>query len=92
MAFLESSTPSNRTNLQKKAINSSKRYHISHSQSFTSAIIDGPAVNGLLLVVEVFTVFFHHFFLILFLQGEANCKRDNTDNSENVTKKYVNIL
>jgi E3 ubiquitin-protein ligase DOA10 len=43
---------------KKKAINSSKRYHISHSQSFTSAIIDGTAVNGLLLVVEVFTVFF----------------------------------
>jgi hypothetical protein len=32
-----------------------------------SAVIDCLAVNGLLLVVEVFTVFLHHFFLILFL-------------------------
>jgi hypothetical protein len=53
---------------------------------FTSAVIDGPIVNGLLLVVEAFTVFFDHFFLILFLQREVNCKCDNTDNSENVTK------
>jgi hypothetical protein len=51
-----------------------------------SAVIDDSVVNGLLLVVEVFAVFFDHFFLILFLKGEANCKRDNTDNSENVTK------
>jgi hypothetical protein len=51
-----------------------------------SAVIDGSIVNGLLLVVEVFTVFFDHFFLLLFLQGETNYKRDNTDNSENVTK------
>jgi hypothetical protein len=50
-----------------------------------SAVIDGSAVNGH-LVVEAFTVFFYHFFLILFLQRETNCKRDNTDNSENVTK------
>jgi hypothetical protein len=54
----------------------------------TSAVIDGPTVNGLLLIVEVFAVFFDHFFLILFRQGEVNCKRDNTDNSENVTKVY----
>jgi hypothetical protein len=46
-----------------------------------STIIDDPAINGLLLVVEVFAMFFHHFFLLLFLQGEANCKCDNTDNS-----------
>jgi hypothetical protein len=51
-----------------------------------SAVIDGLTVNGLLLIVEAFAVFFYHFFLILFLQGEANCKRDNTDDSENVTK------
>jgi hypothetical protein len=50
-----------------------------------SAGIDGLAINGLLLVVEVFAIFFDHFFLILFLQREANCKHDNTDNSENVT-------
>jgi hypothetical protein len=53
-----------------------------------STVKDGPAVNGLPLVVEVFTMFFDHFFLILFLQGEANCKCDNTDNSENVTKVF----
>jgi hypothetical protein len=52
----------------------------------TSVVIDGPAVNGLLLIVEAFAVCFHHFFLILFLQGEANCKGDNTNNSENITK------
>jgi hypothetical protein len=52
----------------------------------TSAVIDGQAINGLLLVVEAFAVFFHHYFLILLLQVEANYKRDNTDNSENVTK------
>jgi hypothetical protein len=51
-----------------------------------SAVIDGPTVNGLLLVVEVFAMFFDHFFLILFLQEEENCKCDNTDNSENITK------
>jgi hypothetical protein len=51
-----------------------------------SAVIDDPTVNELLLVVEVFTMFFDHFFLILFLLGEVNCKRDNTNNSENVTK------
>jgi hypothetical protein len=32
-----------------------------------SAVIDGPIVNGLLLVVEAFAVVFDHFFLILFL-------------------------
>jgi hypothetical protein len=55
---------------------------------FASAVIDGLAINGLLLVVEAFTVFFHYFFLILFLQGEANYKCDNTNNSENVIKVY----
>jgi hypothetical protein len=53
-----------------------------------SAVIDGLVVNGLLLIVEVFAVFFYHFLLILFLKGEANCKHDNTDNSENLTKVY----
>jgi hypothetical protein len=33
IASLEFSTSSNRSNLQRKAINSSKRYCISHSQS-----------------------------------------------------------
>jgi hypothetical protein len=51
-----------------------------------SAFIDGPIVNGLLLIVEAFTVFFDHFFLILFLPAKANYKRDNTDKSENIAK------
>jgi hypothetical protein len=29
---------------------------------------------------------FDHFFHILFLQREANCKRDNTDNHKNAIK------
>jgi hypothetical protein len=53
---------------------------------FTSAVINDLVINGLLLVVEAFAIFFNHFFLIFFLQREANCKYDNTDNSENVTK------
>jgi hypothetical protein len=53
---------------------------------FTSAGIDGSAVNGLVLPVEAFTVLFDHFFLILFLQREVNCKCDNTNNNENATK------
>jgi hypothetical protein len=51
-----------------------------------STVIDGLVVNGLLLVVDAFAVFFDNFFLILVLQGEANCKHDNSDKSENVTK------
>jgi hypothetical protein len=51
-----------------------------------SSGIDNLAVNGLILLVEAFTVSFDHFILILFLQIEANCKCDNTDNSENATK------
>jgi hypothetical protein len=51
-----------------------------------SAVTYGPTVNGLLLVVEAFTVFFDHFFLILFLQREGNCKCDNTNNSEKCNK------
>jgi hypothetical protein len=56
---------------------------------FTSTVIDGLTVNGLLLVVEAFIVFFDHFFLILLLQIEENYKRDNTDNSENVKKLSI---
>jgi hypothetical protein len=60
---------------------------ISPSMRFSaSVVIDGSTVNGLLLIVEAFVVFFYHFVLILFLQREANCKHDNTDNSKNVTK------
>jgi hypothetical protein len=101
IASLESSTPSNRANLQKKQsivvrgivsrIHKVKQNNalISPSMCFSaSTIIDGPTVTGLLLVVDVFTVFFDHFFLIVFLQREANCKRENTDNSENITKVY----
>jgi hypothetical protein len=52
----------------------------------TSAGIDGPVVNGLLLIVEAFTVLFDHFFLVLFLQRETNYKHDSINNSENVIK------
>jgi hypothetical protein len=53
--------------------------------------IDGPTINGLVLVVEAFTVLFDHFFLILFLQREANRKCENTDYSENVTNVYQEL-
>jgi hypothetical protein len=99
IASVESNTLSNRANLQKKQsavvrgttshIHKVKENNASISPSMcfsASAIKDGLTVNVLLLVVEVFTVFFDHFFLILFLQGEANSKCDNTNNSENVTK------
>jgi hypothetical protein len=60
---------------------------ISPSICFSAfAVIDGPTVNGLLLIVEAFTVFFDHFFLIFFLQEETNYKCDNTDNSKDVIK------
>jgi hypothetical protein len=48
--------------------------------------IDGPTVNGVLLPVDVFAVLFDHFFLIIFLQKEANCKHDNNNTNENATK------
>jgi hypothetical protein len=99
IASLESSTPSNRANLLKKQSTvvrgNVSRIHkvkqnnpsISPSMCFSaSPALDGPAVNGLLIVVEAFAVFFDYFFLILFLQGEQNWKPDNTNNSENVTK------
>jgi hypothetical protein len=99
IASLESSTPSNKANLQKKksiVVRATvSRIHkvkeniasISPSMCFSiSAFIDGLVINGLILIVEALTVFFDHFFLLLFVQGEPNCKRDNTDNSENVTK------
>jgi hypothetical protein len=94
IASLESSTPSNRANLQKRQSTvvrgTVSRIHkvkennvlISPSMCFSaSAVIDGPTINELLLVVEAFAMFFHHLFFILFLQGEANYKQDNTDNS-----------
>jgi hypothetical protein len=93
IASLESSTPSNRANLEKRQsivvrgivsrIHKVKENNasISLSMSFSASIvIDSPAVNELLLVVEGFAMFFHYFFLILFLQLEANCKHDNTYN------------
>jgi hypothetical protein len=99
IASLESSTPSNRVNLQKKQstvvrgdishIHKVKQNNTSISPSMcfsTSAVIDGLTVNGLLLVVEAFTIFFYHFFLILFLKREANCKLDNINDSKNITK------
>jgi hypothetical protein len=48
--------------------------------------IDSLAVTGLILPIEIFTVPFDHFILILFLQGGGNCKCDNTDKSENAAK------
>jgi hypothetical protein len=99
IASLESSTPSNRANLQKKQsivvrgivsrIHKVKENNASISPSVcfsASTVIDGPTVNGLLLIIEAFSMFFDHFFLILFMQREVNCKHDNTNNSENVTK------
>jgi hypothetical protein len=59
---------------------------------FTFAGIDDPTVNGFVLPVEAFTVPFDHFFLILFLQREANCKHDNTDNNENATKVFQELI
>jgi hypothetical protein len=53
---------------------------------FASASIDGPTLNGLVILVEAFTMLFYHLFLILFVQREANCKHDNTDNNQNATK------
>jgi hypothetical protein len=70
IASLESSTPSNRANLQKKSNHKVKENtpSISPSMCFSfSTVIDGPIVNGLLLIVEAFDVFFDHFFLLLFL-------------------------
>jgi hypothetical protein len=79
IASLESSNQSNRANLQKKSIivrgtvfhiHKVKQNNASTLPSMcfsTSAGIDGPVVNGLLLIVEAFTVLFDHFFLILFL-------------------------
>jgi hypothetical protein len=52
----------------------------------TSTGIDGPTINGLVLPVKAFTMLFDHFVLILFLQREAKCKCDNTDNNENAIK------
>jgi hypothetical protein len=57
----------------------------------TSAGVDSMAINGLVLPVEAFTMLLDHFFLILFLQIEANYKRDNINNSENATKVYQEL-
>jgi hypothetical protein len=70
-------------------IHKHKQNNISISPSicfFASAGIDGLTINGLILPVEAFTILFDHFFPILVLQTEANCKRYNTDNCENATK------
>jgi hypothetical protein len=93
IASLESSTQSNRENLQK---NQSKivRGTISHihkvkeKNALISPSMCFSATTVLLLIVEAFIMFFDNFFLILFMQREVNCKCDNTDNSENVTKVY----
>jgi hypothetical protein len=104
IASLEFSTPLNRAQLKKmqstvvrgtvSRIHKVKQNNVLISLSMcssTSTGIDGPTVNGLLHVVEAFAILFDHFFLILFLQREANCKCDNTDNSENVTKEYQEL-
>jgi hypothetical protein len=49
-------------------------------------------VNVLILLVKVFTMLLDHFVLILFLQIEANYKRDNTNNSEDATKVYQKLI
>jgi hypothetical protein len=80
IASLESSTPLNRANLKKRQstivrgtishIHKIKENNASISSSVcfsASTVIDGLIVNGLLLVVEAFVVFFHYFFLIFFL-------------------------
>jgi hypothetical protein len=54
--------------------------------------IDGLAINGFILVVEAIAILFDHFLLILLLQREANCKCNNTDNSENVTKVCQELI
>jgi hypothetical protein len=62
---------------------------ISPSMCFSTSVgIDNLAINGLVLQVEAFIVLLDHFILILLLQREANCKRENTYNSENTTKVY----
>jgi hypothetical protein len=53
--------------------------------------IHSLVINGLVLLVEVFTMPLDHFLLILVIQREANCKHDNTDNSENATKVYLEL-
>jgi hypothetical protein len=81
IASLESNTQLNRANLQKKQstvvrgtisrIHKVKENNVSISPSMcfsTFVVIDGSVINGLLLVVEAFAMFFVHFFLILFLQ------------------------
>jgi hypothetical protein len=76
IASLESSIPLNRANLQKRQstvvrgtiprIHKVKENNASILPSmcfFASAVIDGPTVIGLLLKVEAFTMFFHHFLI-----------------------------
>jgi hypothetical protein len=80
IASQESTTPSNRANLLKKQSTVARgivsHIHkvkqniasISSSMCFSASVVtDGPIINGVLLVVEAFAVFFYHFFLILFL-------------------------
>jgi hypothetical protein len=63
-----------------------KTLHLTVMCFSASTSIDGLAINGLILPVKAFTISFDHFVLILFLQREANCKCDNTDNNKNATK------
>jgi hypothetical protein len=57
----------------------------------TSIGIDNLVVNGLILLVEAFTVLLDHFIFIFSPQTEANCKCDNTNNSENAIKLYQEL-
>jgi hypothetical protein len=57
-----------------------------------SAGIDDLTVNGHILLGKAFTVPFDHFFLILFLQREADCKCDNTGNNKNATKVCQELI
>jgi hypothetical protein len=58
---------------------------------FASTSIDSLTVNRLILPIKAFTMLLDDFILILFLQTKANCKRDNTSNSENATKVYQEL-
>jgi hypothetical protein len=59
---------------------------------FASAGLGSSVVNGLVLPVELFTMPLDHFLLILGLQREANCKRENIGNSENAIKVYQELI
>jgi hypothetical protein len=81
IASLESSTHQTKQTLKKSTtvrdtvshIHKVKQNNVSISSSMcfsASAVIDGPAINGLFLVVKAFAIFFYHLFLIHFFCRE----------------------